>query len=227
MLWCRESDSDISHSHVTYSAWRRKWHNPGNHSPSDTVSYLSLYFCSAFLTAAVRLSPGTSLLVGKCPVSWLWGSLSAATLHPLLKPPIFVCWLQLCPYCTSLSLTETSAVNQIPHTGPATLRCKLHLVNNNSYNQTQLQHQFMQHPIYSVTYSVLPTNSSLSATTLYSLVRTTLIYTKFQSLSWRYNRVRQCIKIIWITFSLNSYVYLLNPLADFDDFELCHPHCVI
>jgi len=184
-LYCTESDSDILQSYVTYSPRRLLVPedesdtilcSAGNFSPNDTGSHLSLYFCSAFLTAAVRLSPGRNLLVGKCPVSWLWGSLSAATLHPPLKTPIFVCWVQLCPYCTSLSLTETSAVNQIPHTGPATLRCKLHLVNNNNYNQTQLQHRFMRHPIYSVTYSVVPINSSLLTTTLYSLFRTTLIY---------------------------------------------------
>jgi hypothetical protein len=52
--------------------------------------------------------------------------------------------VQLCPYCTSLSLTETSAVNQIPHTGPATLRCKLYLVNK---QQLQL-HLVMTTPVY-------------------------------------------------------------------------------
>jgi len=79
-LYCRESDSDISHSYVTYCPRRLLVPedesdtilcSAGNHSPSDTVSHLSFYFCSAFLTAVVRLSHERSLLVGKCPVSWL------------------------------------------------------------------------------------------------------------------------------------------------------------
>lgn len=141
-------------SKKTACPWRWKWqscavlwttHPVIQCRISEHLNML-ICFCSAFLTAAVRLSPRRSLPVGKCPASWLWVSLSAATLHPLLKPQICVCWVQLSPYCTSLSLTETSAVNQIPHTGPATLRCKLHLVNNNNYNQTQLQCRFMWHP---------------------------------------------------------------------------------
>jgi hypothetical protein len=50
----------------------------------------------------------------------------------------------------------------------------------------------MRNLVYNVRYSVVQINSSLLTITLYSSVRETPVYndTKYQSLSWRYNRVR-------------------------------------
>ena len=54
----------------------------------------------------------------------------------------------------------------------------------------------MQHPIYSIRYSVIPINSTLLNITLYSLVRTALVYDDLKYCPFHYVMNKSgCIKL--------------------------------
>jgi hypothetical protein len=63
---------------------------------------------------------------------------------------------------------------------------------------------------YSVRYSVVPINSLLLLVALYSSVITTLFYnaTKYQSVSWRHNRIGLDIYILYIYIQSDPYIYI-------------------